>query len=456
MKNRTTCIDESLLARPSESDERVRVLQRKLYVRAKREKGFKGYSLYDKIYQDYFLLTAYHRVKHNYSKGVGVDEQSFAAIEEGGVLDFLTKIQQDLQARSYRCSPVRQVLIPKEAKGDYRKLGIPTIRDRVVQMAVKMAIEPLWEADFCETSYGFRPKKSARDAIRQVKENIYAGHKFVYDADLSKYFDTIPHGKLFKLLKQRVKDGGILDLIQQWLTAPVQLLDGTLESSKEGTPQGGVISPLLSNIYLHAFDRIVNNPDGKFARAGIRMVRYADDWLLMGKWYFSKSILRYIDQIMSNMGLKLNKEKTRLLHINKSSLFFLGFEFRSIPSKFTWNHRNYTNIRPSIKSRSKLFSVLKELFSKRKHWTIEWIVWKLNPVLRGWLNYFSISKVSHIWDTIRVIKQHLSYKLYKWMKGKGRKAHRKLRQRPYENLVKFYGLLDLEEYARLMTLSKAE
>ncbi|RED91215.1 group II intron reverse transcriptase/maturase [Marinoscillum furvescens] len=456
MKNRTTCIDESLLARPSESDERVRVLQRKLYVRAKREKGFKGYSLYDKICQDYFLLTAYHRVKHNYSKGVGVDGQSFAAIEEGGVLDFLTKIQQDLQVRRYRCSPVRQVLIPKETKGEYRKLGIPTIRDRVVQMAVKMAIEPLWEADFCETSYGFRPKKSARDAIRQVKENIYAGHKFVYDADLSKYFDTIPHGKLFKLLKQRVKDGGILDLIQQWLTAPVQLLDGTLESSKEGTPQGGVISPLLSNIYLHAFDRIVNNPDGKFARAGIRMVRYADDWLLMGKWYFSKSILRYIDQIMSNMGLKLNKEKTRLLHINKSSLFFLGFEFRSIPSKFTWNHRNYTNIQPSIKSRSKLFSVLKELFRKRKHWTIEWIVWKLNPVLRGWLNYFSISKVSHIWDTIRVIKQHLSYKLYKWMKGKGRKAHRKLRQRPYENLVKFYGLLDLEEYARLKTLSKAE
>lgn len=456
MKDRTTCIDENLLARPSESDERVRVFQRKLYVRAKREKGFKGYSLYDKVYQDYFLVTAYHRVKHNYSKGVGVDGQSFATIEEAGLAAFLTGIQQDLQSRSYRCSPVRQVLIPKETKGDYRKLGIPTIRDRVVQMVVKMAIEPLWEADFCETSYGFRPKKSAKDAIKQVKENIYAGHKFIYDADLSKYFDTIPHGKLFKLLKHRVTDGGVLSLIQQWLTAPVQLPDGKLQSSKEGTPQGGVISPLLSNIYLHAFDKIVNNPNGKFARGGIRMVRYADDWLLMGKWYFSKEILRIIDQIMSNMGLRLNKEKTKLLHINKSSLLFLGFEFRSIPSKFAWNHRNYTNIRPSIKARSKLFSVLKELLRKRKHWTIEWIVWKLNPVLRGWLNYFSISKVSHIWDTIRVIKQHLSYKLYKWMKGKGRKAHRKLRQRPYENLVKFYGLLDLEEYARMKTLLKAE
>ena len=258
-------------------------------------------------------------------------------------------------------------------------------------MAVKMAIEPLWEADFSNTSYGFRPKKSAKDAIKQVKDNIYAGHKFIYDADLSKYFDTIPHGKLFKLLKHRLADGGVLNLLQQWLTAPVKLSDGRLQSNKAGTPQGGVISPLLSNIYLHAFDNIVNHPKGKFARSGIRMVRYADDWLLMGKWYFSEEILRYIDQIMNNMGLRLNKGKTRLLHINKSSLFFLGFEFRSIPSKFAWNHRNYTNIRPSIKSRSKLFRVLKDLFRKRKHWTIPWIVWKLNPVLRGWLNYYSIS-----------------------------------------------------------------
>ncbi|MEQ6117911.1 reverse transcriptase domain-containing protein [Reichenbachiella sp. MALMAid0571] len=292
--------------------------------------------------------------------------------------------------------------------------------------------------------------------MKQIKQNIYEGHQFVYDADLSKYFDTIPHGKLFKLLKVRLADEGILGLIHQWLKAPVQLADHTLEANKEGTPQGGVISPLLSNIYLHAFDQIVNNPNGRFAKAGIRMVRYADDWLLMGKYYFSKTILNYIDRIMTNMGLKLNKEKTNLLHTSRSSLYFLGFEFRKIGSKFSWSKKKYLNVCPSKKSRSKLFSKLKELFGKRKHWTIEWIVWKLNPVLRGWLNYFSISKVTHIWDTIKVIKQHLSYKLFKWMKGKGRKAHRKLRQRPYENLVKFYSLLDLDKYARLKTLSKAE
>ena len=456
MKDRKTCIDVNLLASPSQCDEKVRVFQRKLYIRAKREKGFKGYSLYDKLYQDYFLVTAYNRVRSSYSKGVGVDGESFAKIMETGVGKFLSGIQQDLQQGNYKSSPVREVLIPKEKRGEFRKLGIPTIRDRVVQMAVKLVIEPLWEADFHDTSYGFRPKKSARDAIKQVKQNIYDGHQFVYDADLSKYFDTIPHGKLFKLLKYRLTDKGILGLVQQWLTAPVKLPNGTLQSNKKGTPQGGVISPLLSNIYLHAFDKIVNNPNGKFAKAGIRMVRYADDWLLMGKWYFSKVLLAYIDQIMANMGLSLNKEKTKLLHTSRSSLFFLGFEFRSIASKFSWNTKKYTNVRPSMKSREKLFNTLKELLGKRKHWTIEWIVWKLNPVLRGWLNYFSISKVTHIWDTVKVIKQYLSYKLFKWMKSKGRKAHRKLRQRPYENLVKFYQLLDIEKYARLKTLSKAE
>jgi RNA-directed DNA polymerase len=178
--------------------------------------------------------------------------------------------------------------------------------------------------------------------------------------------------------------------------------------------------------------------------------------LLMGKYYFSREILSYIHRIMENMGLTLNRDKTKLLHSCRSSLFYLGFEFRNIKSKFGWNTKNYTNVRPSMKSRSKLYAKLRELLAKRRHWTIEWIVWKVNQLLIGWLNYFSISKVTHIWETIKVIKKHLDYKLFKWMKSKGRKAHRKLRQRPYENLVKFYGLLDIEKYARLKTLAKAQ
>jgi RNA-directed DNA polymerase len=456
MKNRTTYIDANLLVSSSESDEKVRVFQRKLYIAAKRDKRFIAHSLYDKICIDYVLVTAFYRVKQNYSKGVGVDGESIANIEQSGLLNYLSQLQEELREKRYQSNAVKRVLIPKEEKGTFRKLGIPTVKDRIVQMAVKMVIEPLWEAEFIDTSYGFRPKRSAKDAIKQVKANIYESYQFVYDADLSKYFDTIPHDRLFICLKRKIADSSILHLIHQWLKSPIRLETGALIKSKEGCPQGGVISPLLSNIYLHEFDKIVSNPKGKFAKARIRIVRYADDFLLMGKWYFSKEILSYLSRILDNMGLSLNRKKSKLLHSSKSSLYFLGFEFHVIRSKFEWNKKNYTNIRPSMKSRSKLFSKLRELLSKRGHWTIEWIVWKLNKVLLGWLNYFSISKTTHIWETVKVIKKQLDYKLFKWMKSKGRKAHRTLRQRPYDSLVKLYKLIDIEKYARLKTLSKAQ
>ena len=232
--------------------------------------------------------------------------------------------------------------------------------------------------------------------------------------------------------------------------------NGELIKSMAGTPQGGVISPLLSNIYLHAFDRIVSDPNGKFATANIRIVRYADDFVLMGNYYYSREILKYLDSLMIRMGLTINKEKTSILHISKKSLYFLGFEFRVIRSKFKWNSKNYTNVRPSMKSRSKLFSQIRELLSKRRHWKIAPLIYKLNSLLIGWLNYFSISKVTHIWETVKVIIKHLDYKLFKWLKSKGRKAHKQLRQRPYSIFVSDKGLLDLEKYARLKTLAKAQ
>ncbi|WP_211238170.1 reverse transcriptase domain-containing protein [Saccharicrinis fermentans] len=314
MENRTTYIDASLLVSPSSflTDERVREFQRKLYIRAKQDKEFKAYSLSDKMSLDYVIEESYRRVKQNYSKGTGVDKMSFADIEKYGVSKFLKELQTELRTNTYRSQAVRQVEIPKEKKGEFRMLGIPTIKDRVAQMAVKMLIEPLWEADFITTSYGFRPKRGAQDAIKQIKQNIYDGHHFIYDADLSKYFDTIPHDKLFVLLKERISDKGILDIIEQWLTAPKQLKNGKLLSSTAGTPQGGVISPLLSNIYLHAFDRIVNNSKSKFSKANIRIVRYADDFVLMGTYYYSREILAHIDSLMTRMGLTINKEKTTI------------------------------------------------------------------------------------------------------------------------------------------------
>lgn len=412
-------IDTSLPVVPSvDTDEQVRVFQRKLYLLAKQERAFKAYSLYDKLCQPHFLTEAYRRVREGKSPddGGGVDGQTFLLIEQQGLGSFLGEIRQSLLERSYRPQAVRRVMIPKAGTKKMRPLGIPTIRDRVVQMAVKMAIEPLWEADFIETSYGFRPRRDAQQAITKIRDNIHQGYRFVYDADLSGYFDTIPHDRLFILLKERLRDGSVLDLIESWLKAPVRHEDGRLERTERGTPQGGVISPLLANIYLHAFDRIVSNPNSVLGRAGIRIVRYADDFVLMGRQRYSPQVLRAIHQLLSRMGLSLNTEKTRILHTGSSSLHFLGFAFRSVPSKFAFNKGNYTNIRPSPKSRSKLCGNIRELLLRTGNWTIEAMVQRLGQVLLGWLNYFSITKVSHIWETVKQLRMHLGLQALQMVK----------------------------------------
>ncbi len=440
-----------LPVRPSLSnDERVRIFQRKLYLKAKQEKGFKAHTLYDKICDYRLLSEAYERVKtgKDAQNSPGVDGETIRMIEQQGRDEFLLLLQSELQCKGYRSQAVKRVFIPKSNSKDLRPLGIPTVRDRVVQMAVKMVIEPLWEADFIHTSFGFRPKRNAQQAIKSIRDNIHAGYKFVFDADLKKYFDTIPHDKLLKVLQERVCDKAILNLIKQWLKAPVRYEDGKLEKSVIGSPQGGVISPLLANIYLHVFDRVIMRESGVYQEANIKIVRYADDFVLMGQTHYHRSILQRIRSTLARMGLELNENKTKLLHTNKSSLHFLGFEFRWIGSKFEWRKGWYTDVRPSIASRSKLFATIRDTLRTRGHWTTEWIVCKLNPILRGWLNYFVIPKVSYVSDTARLIRYHLDYKLYKWLKEKGRRAHRTLRQSPYDTLVKHKGLLDIAKYVR--------
>lgn len=440
-----------LLVKPSLSnDERVRVFQRKLYLKAKQEPGFKAHSLYDKV-SDYGLLSAaYDRVRAGkYASSAGVDGLTFEKIERYGKDEFLMLLQGELCSKGYRAQAVRRVYIPKSNSAELRPLGIPTIGDRVVQMAVKMVIEPLFEADFISTSYGFRPKKNAQQAIKAIRDNIHAGYKFVLDADLKKYFDTIPHAKLMKVLGERLRDDSVLGLIRRWLKAPIRHPDGRMERSRVGSPQGGVISPLLANIYLHVLDRLITDEGGVYHQSNIRIVRYADDFVLMGKTHYDKRILARLRKTLDRMGLTLNETKTRLLHTNKSSLHFLGFEFRWIRSKFQWRKGWYTDIRASLASRSKLFRAIRDMFRTRGHWTIEWMVYKLNEVLRGWLNYFVIPKVSYLSDTARIVCFYVQYKLYKWLKGKGRQAHRTLRQRPYDILVNHKGLLDIGRYVRM-------
>ncbi|TDX48968.1 group II intron reverse transcriptase/maturase [Orenia marismortui] len=244
---------------PRRGEENIRDFQRKIYLKAKREKDFRFYILYDKIISKRFLLSAYYRVKENDGKP-GVDGVSFKDIEEKGLDQFIDNLHDELKAKEYKPSPVMRVYIPK-VNGGKRPLGIPTIKDRVIQMSCKLVIEPIFEADFEDVSYGFRPKRGAEDAIKTIKDNLKEGKTEVYDADLSSYFDTIPHDKLMILIGSRISDKHTLNLIKKWLKTPIKengrLIGG--KKNKQGTPQGGVISPLLANIYLNLLDKIVND-----------------------------------------------------------------------------------------------------------------------------------------------------------------------------------------------------
>jgi RNA-directed DNA polymerase len=274
----------------------IRTLQRKLYAKAKQEPAYRFYALYDKISREDILSHAWRLVRSNRGSP-GMDGISFEAIENGiGVETFLRELARDLKDKTYRAQPVRRVMIPK-ADGSQRPLGIPTLRDRVAQMAVKLIIEPIFEADFCEHSYGFRPRRSAHDAVDDIAHTLWAGYTQVIDADLSKYFDSIPHAKLLAVVAERVVDGGILHLIKQWLKAPVIGEDdngvkktvGGGKANRKGTPQGGVISPLLANCYLHILDRIWQRQHLK-GKLSAHLVRYADDLSTVtdrdGVWWF--------------------------------------------------------------------------------------------------------------------------------------------------------------------------
>jgi len=295
-----------------ETPEKIRDLQRKLYFKAKREPKYRFYLLQDKVWREDILQHSYRLVRAN-GGAPGIDGVSFESIESGeGETEFLQKLQQALKEKSYRAQAVRRVYIPK-ADGNKRPLGIPTIGDRVAQMAVKIVIEPIFEADFEDCSFGFRPKRDAHQAVGAIRRALYSAHPYVLDADLQKYFDTIPHDKLMKVIAARVSDRHILNWIKQWLSAAVVEEDQggkhRTKRTERGTPQGGVISPLLANIYLNLFDRMFRS----YCRAtglAAELVRYADDFVILMRGGVRQTRMK-VEQIMARLGLTINEEKTR-------------------------------------------------------------------------------------------------------------------------------------------------
>lgn len=357
---------------------KLRELQRVLYQRAKKDARFRFYALYDKVYRQDVLEHAYALAKTN-AGSPGPDGVTFEQIEDEGGAQLLEALHEELKTKQYKPGPVRRVYIPK-ANGGERPLGIPNIRDRVVQTAAKLVLEPIFEADFEEDSYGFRPKRNAHQALDAIEEALGKGMCWVLDADISAYFDTIPHDRLMKAVAERIVDGAMLALIKAFLAAPIidERDGGGPRRNRQGTPQGGVISPLLANIYLHLVDRNFRRKVECGALSG-RLIRYADDLVVMMP-NKSQRERQWLEAILSRLGLTLHPEKTRLLCAYQEDFDFLGHTLR-----WRYGYRLYRDI--SAKSLRRIRTELRGHFLRQGR-SLEEMVAALNPYIRGAREYF--------------------------------------------------------------------
>ena len=397
--------------------ESIRTLQRKLYCKAKAEPAYRFYLLYDKIHRDDILAHAYALARAN-AGAPGVDGMTFAAVEAMGQGECLAAIRKDLVAKTYRPAPVRRVMIPKPGGGE-RPLGIPPIRDRVVQTAAKLVLEPIFEADLDPAAHGYRPGRSGANAIKVVHVLLCRGYTDVVDADLSKYFDTIPHQDLMRSVARRIVDRHVLRLIKLWLKAPVEERDddGTRrmtggKNSRQGTPQGGVISPLLANLYMNRFLKHWRGTGrGEVYRA--QVVSYADDFVILSRGHAAEA-LAWTRRVMAKLGLALNETKTAIRDARRERFDFLGYSFG--PHHYRKDGHWYLGASPSKKSVLRLKAKVSDILVPGNIGAWPEVRDRLNRLLRGWSTYFGYGTRlpayravdNHVYDRVRyfLVRRH--------------------------------------------------
>jgi len=427
--------------------EKLRKLQRTLYAKAKRAPAWRFHFLYDKVWREDILAHAFALSRAN-GGAPGVDGETFASVEAYGVDRWLAELREEVRVGRYRPQAVRRVMIPKPGGVGERPLGIPTIRDRVVQTAAKLVIEPIFEADFDDCAYGYRPGRSALDAVRKVHRAMDEWRTNVVDADLSQYFDRIPHAELMRCVARRISDRKMLHLLKAWLKVPVEDRDENGSKRRtggrratRGTPQGGVVSPLLANVYMHRFIKAFRK-HGLEAKYGAELVVYADDFVVLCRGN-AQHVLDVIRRWMTRIGLVLNDTKTNVRDARCEHFDFLGYTFGPLHSPRTGGR--YNGARPSRKALTRIKEAVRARLRPGNHAPVGVVVAALNRVLRGWANYFcygSLTKARHDVD------QYVEERARTFLRRRHKVAGRGYRQFPKAMIFGELGVVRLEQLPR--------